>query len=337
MPIIIGAVGTAEAESTVEIRAQVTGQLGQIHFAEGQDVRKGQLLFSLDARPFEATLRQAQAMLERDSAQADNAELQRKRAEELSSQGLIARNDYDTQVAGATALQATVAADNAQVDQARLNLQYARIASPIDGRTGALMTHVGDLVRANDTTPLVTINQIAPIYVTFSIPGRYLADVRRYQVQRPLTVNAKGQSSALNPDRAGNKTDDPSVKGTVTFIDNAVDPTTGTVKLKAAFPNTDHELWPGLFAQVSLQVATEPNAIVVPAVAVQASQQGQYVYVVKRDRTVELRNVTTARQQGDEMVIATGLSKGEEVVTDGQLRLTPGTRVTETTTDPAGS
>ena len=343
MPVTLDAVGTAEAISTVQIRAQVTGQLQEVQFSPGQDVRKGQPLFVLDPRPLEAAVRQAQAVLAKDTAEARDATANRQRSEDLFKRGLIPRSDYDTQVATATALDATLAADRAQVDQAQLNLQYARIRAPIDGRTGALMAHVGDLVRANDTNPLVTINQIAPIYVTFSVPASYLIDIRRFAARAPLAVTASGprapapgaQAVGGAPQSDGESDPpkpaaEPAAEGKVSFIDNAVDPATATIKLKATFPNKNRDLWPGLFVQVSLQLSSQPGAVVVPAVAVQTSQQGQYVYVVKPDRTVELRHIKLDRQQGGQAVIASGLKGGEEIVTEGQLRLTPGAHITVT-------
>jgi multidrug efflux system membrane fusion protein len=343
MPILLDAVGTAEAISTVQIRAQVTGQLQEILFSPGEDVHKGQPLFVLDPRPLQAAVRQAEAVLAKDTAQARDAAAERGRAEDLFKRGLIPRAQYETQAATAAALEATLAADRAQLDQARLNLQYARIRAPIEGRTGALMAHVGDLVRANDTNPLVTINQISPIYVSFAVPARYLIDIRRYAGRSPLVVTATGPRPPNGGMQATGETratgggadatrpvSEPDSQGAVTFIDNAVDPATATIKLKATFPNTDRDLWPGLFVQVSLQLASEPDAVVVPAEAVQTSQQGQYVYVVQPDRTVELRHIELNRQQGGEAVIASGLKGGEEVVTEGQLRLTPGAHVTAT-------
>ncbi len=343
--LTLPAVGAGEALSTVQIRAQVTGQLSQIHFAEGQDVKKGQLLFTIDPRPFETALAQAQAVLARDTATANNAQSQRARSEDLYKRGLIPRDQYETASAGAEALQATLQADRAAVDTAKLNLQYTHITAPISGRTGSLNLHEGDLVRANDTTPLLVINQMSPIYVTFSVAGRYLSEIRRFQAQQSLVVEARVQpgttapganAPATPPTSGGVPSTDTPVPGTpvpvetgkVTFIDNAVDPMTGTIKLKATFPNTSRTIWPGLFVQVGLQLTTDPDAIVVPAVAVQTSQQGQYVYVIKPDRTAELRNVQIDRQQGEETIIAQGLSAGEEVVTDGHLRLTPGAHVT---------
>jgi len=355
VPVTIPAVGTAEPVTTVQIRAQVTGQLSQVHFREGQDVRKGEPLFTLDARPFQAALQQAQAVLARDTAQAKNATAQKARYQDLFDRGLIARDQYETQMATSAALDATIAADQAQIENARLNLQYTRIVAPITGRTGALGVHEGDLVRANDATPLVIINQVSPIYVSFAVPGRYLPDIRRHQAQQPLHVDARipagGTPGApqVAPPSAGNTpmpgaggeppTDgggtatagaaptDRVEAGKVAFIDNTVDATTGTIKMKATFENADHSLWPGLFVQVNVVLRTDPAATVVPAVAVQASQAGQFVYVIGPDRTAEIRNVVVERQQGDDVVIAKGIAPGDEVVTDGQLRLTPGSKV----------
>ena len=352
VPVTIPAVGTAEPLATVQIRAQVTGQLSAIHFTEGQDVKKDAPLFTLDARPFEAALQQAQAVLARDTAQAKNAQSQKARYEDLFNRGLIARDQYETQMATANALESTLAADQATIENAKLNLQFARIVAPISGRTGSLNVHQGDLVRANDTTPLVVINQVAPIYVSFSVPGRFLPDFRRYQAQQGLKIEAKIQTAGTpgapqvappNPGTApaGDGNDDASnafppaasptaaiESGTVSFIDNSVDPTTGTIRMKGTFANADHALWPGLFVQVTLILRTDPNAITVPSVAVQTSQVGQFVYVVKPDdRSAEVRNIVVERQQGDESIISHGLRPGEEVVTDGQLRLNPGSKV----------
>jgi membrane fusion protein, multidrug efflux system len=348
VPVNIPAVGTVEPLTTVQVRAQVTGQLSAVHFSEGQDVKKGQLLFTIDPRPFQAALAQAQAVLARDTATAKNAAQQRERYEDLFKRGLIPRDQYETQIASATSLQATLEADRAAVENAQLNMSYTRIMAPMSGRTGALGIHVGDLVRANDATPLVVINQVSPIYVTFSVPGRYLGEIRRYQAQRPLAVQARGQApiapgaqapppapptSAIGqevaPGQGATMPAQPGLveNGRVSFIDNTVDPTTGTIKMKGTFENRDQGLWPGLFVQVTLSLTAEDNVIVVPATAVQPSASGQFVYVVKPDRTAEVRAVTVARQFGEEMIIARGITAGEEVVTDGQLRLTPGAQV----------
>jgi membrane fusion protein, multidrug efflux system len=321
VPVTVPAVGTVEAVSTVEIRSQVTGQLTAIHFAEGRDVRQGDALFSLDARPFQAALQQAEAVLARDTASLQNSRSQQARLEALFQRGLIARDQYESQRAGTEALAATIEADKAAIETAQLNLRYAEIAAPITGRTGSLGVHVGDLVRANDTTPLVAINQLSPIYVAFSVPGRFLADIRRYQARRPLSVSAA-------PPEASDAGGAPA-RGLLSFIDNAVDSTTGTIRLKATFANGDHQLWPGAFVQVTLGLTTQADAIVVPVTAVQTSQDGSFVYVVKSDRTVEMRPVKIDRQTGSEAVVGEGVASGEEVVTDGQLRLTPGARVSE--------
>jgi multidrug efflux system membrane fusion protein len=349
MPVTLPAVGTVEAISTAQIRSLVTGQLSAVHFAEGQEVAKGQPLFSLDPRPFQATLAQAEAVLARDTATLQNAQAQLARNETLLGRGLITRDQADTARATVAALTATVAADKAAIETARLNLQFTEIVAPIGGRTGALGAHVGDLVRANDATILVMINQLSPVYVTFSVPGRFLSEIRRYQAQRPLTVTAvvpagigttaaaatgpgtppipPPGSTMVSQAAAGPQT--PPETGAVSFIDNQVDSTTGTIRLKATFPNAARLLWPGAFVQVSLALTTDPDALVVPATAVQASQDGQYVYVVKPDRTVEMRPVRIERQQGGLMVLANGVSAGETVVTDGQLRLVPGATVAE--------
>jgi multidrug efflux system membrane fusion protein len=338
MPVTIPAVGTVEAVSTVQVKSQVTGQLTGIEFKEGDEVAQGHLLFTIDQRPFQAALEQARAALARDTATSTNQEAEQARYTDLFQRGILSREQYDAQVAAAKASHATVEVDKAAVEAAQLNLQFTRITAPIGGKTGALGVHVGDIVRANDTAPMVVINQVSPIYVTFSVPGRFLADIRTYQARQPLAVRAQMQPATLpgaqpqappvaapdlSPEGAAGKAEN----GTVTFIDNAVDPATGTIKLRASFQNRDRVLWPGLFTQVTLNLTTDPNALVVPAIAVQPSQNGQFVYVVTSDRTAQMRPVTVARQQGDEMVIAKGLSEGEEVVTDGQLRLTPGARV----------
>jgi multidrug efflux system membrane fusion protein len=348
VPVNIPAVGTVEPLTTVQVRAQVTGQLSAVHFSEGQDVKKGQLLFTIDPRPFQTALLQAEAVLARDTATARNAAQQKERYEDLFKRGLIPRDQYETQTASAAALQATLEADRAAVENAKLNLSYTRIAAPMSGRTGALGIHAGDLVRANDATPLVVINQVSPIYVSFAVPGRYLGEIRRFQARKPLAVQARGQAplapgaqapppptpmpslgQEVAPGQGATMPAQPGLveDGRVTFIDNTVDPTTGTIKMKATFDNRNQGLWPGLFVQITLSLTSEDGVIVVPATAVQPSASGQFVYVVRQDRTAEVRPVTVARQFGEEMIIAQGIAAGEEVVTDGQLRLTPGAQV----------
>jgi membrane fusion protein, multidrug efflux system len=323
MPVNLQAVGNVEASSTVEVRSQVTGALLSVGFTEGQEVTAGQLLFTLDPRPFEATLRQVQAALAKDQAQVRNAQAQRDRNADLLKQGLVAQSDYDALVASAAALQASADADAAQVENAKLQLQYTKIAAPVSGRTGALLVHPGALVRANDVSPLVVINQLAPIYVSFSVPSRLLSEIRAEQARGALPVQAVVSGAS-----------DPPSSGRVTFLDNAVDQATDTVRLKATFANRDRRLWPGQFVEVTLRLALESHAVVVPAVAVQPGQQGSFVFVVKPDSTVEERPVTVDRTDGDVAVIRTGLRGGEVVVTDGQLRLTPGARVSVKTASP---
>jgi multidrug efflux system membrane fusion protein len=316
MPIDIRVIGTAEAYTTVAVHAQITGQLTSVSFKEGDDVKKGQPLFTLDRRPLEGALRQAQAVLERDQAQAVNAKSQAQRYQDLAQRGIATREQVDQITANAAAIEATLGADRAAVEAAKVQLTYATIAAPSAGRTGALMVHEGNLVRANDTTPLVIINQVSPIYVTFGVPEAQLPELKRYMAKGSLHVEAR------SPTDPG-----PASTGRISFVDNAVDQTTGTIKIKGTFANADRRLWPGQFVNVVVTLTTDPTAIVVPATAVQNGQQGTYAFVVKPDQTVELRPVAVARSNGTESVIASGLKPNETVVTDGQLRLVPGARV----------
>jgi len=316
IPLEIDVIGTVEAYSTVSVRAQLTGELTSVTFKEGDDVRKGQVLFTLDRRPLEAALEQARANLQRDAAQAANAKAQAQRYQDLAARGIATREQVDTTQTAAAALEGTLAADRAAVENATVQLQYATIAAPISGRTGALMVHEGNLVRANDVAPLVVINQVSPIYVSFAIPESRLPELKQYIARGSVKVEA------LAPNDPG----PPSV-GRITFVDNTVDPTTGTIRIKGTFPNEARHLWPGQFVNVSVTLTIDPHAVVVPTAAVQAGQQGSYVFVVKPDSTVELRQVTVARTQDNETIIKLGLKPGETVVTDGQLRLTSGSRI----------
>jgi multidrug efflux system membrane fusion protein len=317
VPVTVAAVGAAEAISSVQVRPQIAGRIAEVHFAEGQDVAAGQLLFTIDPQQFQVALDQASAVLARDTAQAQNAQAQVDRFENLFKRGLISQDQYETQVATTTALKATTAADEAAVAAARLNLQYSKVTATAAGRTGALLAHPGDLVQANGSTPLVVINQVAPIYVTFAVAGKLLEDVRKAQRSAPLKVIARlpGEDEGVE-------------EGRLTFIDNAVDSQTATIKMKATFTNTMHRLWPGQFADVRLELRDDPRAIVIPSVAVQASQQGSYVYVVT-DGRAQMRPITVARVQGDLSVIESGVVPGDVVVTDGQLRLTPNARIAQ--------
>jgi len=316
IPLELMAIGAAEAYQTVAVRAQITGGLTSVGFKEGDDVRKGQVLFTLDRRPLEAALEQARANLQRDTAQAANAKAQAQRFQDLAARGIATKEQVDTSAAAAAALSATLEADQAALENATVQLQYATITAPIAGRTGALMVHEGNLVRANDTTPLVVINQVTPINVTFGIPEARLPELKQYMAKGSVRVEA------LAPTDTG----EPSV-GRITFVDNAVDPTTGTIRIKGVFPNEARHLWPGQFVNITVTLTTDPHALVVPTTAVQTSQTGQYVFVVKPDQTVDLRTVKVARAADAETVIKEGLKAGETVVTDGQLRLTPGSRI----------
>ena len=316
MPIEIRVIGTAEASSNVAVHAQITGQLTSVDFKEGDDVKQGQVLFMLDRRPLEAALQQAQANLNRDLAQAANAASIAKRYQDLAERGIATREQVDTSQTGAAALGATVQADRAAVDNASVQLQYATITAPLSGRTGALMVHEGNLVRANDTLALVTINQVTPINVTFAIPETRLAELKRYLARRSLRVDA------AVPNDAG-----PPAQGTISFIDNNVDQSTGTIRIKGTFPNSDRRLWPGQFVNVTVALTDDPTAIVVPTAAIQVGQQGQYAFVVKPDRSVEYRTVAVERTSGLETVVKEGLKPGETVVTDGHLRIVAGSRV----------
>ena len=318
VPVTETTVGTVEAISTVQVRSQVTGRLSRVHFAEGEEVQAGQPLFTIDQQPFQVALDQANATLARDVAQFDNAQAQLARLKNLLDRGLIPREQYDTQVATAAALKATTDADRAAIAAAELNLQYTKILAPATGRTGALQAHEGDLIQAGGQFPLVVMNQLTPIYVAFSVPGKLLDTIRRLQRNGGLRVSAAVQGA----------TGDTAVQGRLTFIDNAVDPTTGTIKLKATFENANDRLWPGQFVEATLFLSVDPQAVVVPSIAVQASQTGPYVFVVDGESKAEMRPVSVARTEGNESVIATGLKAGEVVVTDGHLRLTPGARVT---------
>jgi membrane fusion protein, multidrug efflux system len=316
MPVEIGVIGSAEPVSTVSIRSQTTGQLTSVNFTEGDEVTKGQLLFLLDRRPLEAAVEQAQANLERDEAQAANAAAMTKRYQDLADRGIAPREQVDTSKASLAALNATVAADRAALENAKVQLEYATINAPITGRTGALMVHEGNLVRANDSAALVVINQIMPIQVAFSIPEARLAELKRYMARGALRVLATPPND-----------DAPPAVGRISFIDNSVDPATGTIRVKGTFPNADRRLWPGQYVNVTVELTTEKNATVVTTQAVQAGQQGPFVFVVKPDQTVELRNVVVTRTTAAETVIASGLEPGETVVTDGQIRLVPGSKI----------
>ncbi len=373
VPVQIRANGTVQAIATVTIMSQVDGQIFRIHFTEGQDVKHDDPLFTLDQRPFEATLgqaegnlardtaqlqqaeaalaqsvaaeKQAEANLARDTAQLEYANVQVRRYKELIDDGAVSKDQYDQVRTGALAMEATVQADQAavtnakaairsaqattetvraamQADQAvvenaRVQLGYTDIRSPMEGRTGNLLVHVGSAIKARDSnSPLVVINQLHPIYVSFSVPEQSLADIRKYRAAGSIRVDA------LIPGQ-----EDAPVRGELAFVNNTVDPSTGTIQLKATFPNSDNRLWPGQFLNVLLTLTTEPNAIVIPSQAIQTGQQGPYVFVVKPDLTVETRTIVPGLALDGETVVLKGLTAGERVVTEGQIRLVPGALV----------
>ncbi len=325
VPLQLRAIGNVQAYSTVSIKSQVEGTLARVYFKEGQDVKKGELIFLIDPRSFEAALRQAEANLARDTAQAANARIDERRFADLYREGGVSQQQYDQARTNATALEATVQADRSAVETAKLHLGYASIRSPINGRTGNLLVHEGNLIKANDADhPLVVINQVRPIYVSFSVPEQELPEIRRYMASGSLKVEA------MTLGREGRQP-----QGDLTFVDNAVDRTTGTVELKATFGNADNALWPGQFVNVVLTLTTEPNALVVPSQAIQTGQQGPYVFVVKPDLTVESRPIVVHRTIGRETVIEKGLAPGERVVTDGQVHLVPAAKVDIKPSNPA--
>jgi multidrug efflux system membrane fusion protein len=317
VPVDVQAIGHVDPYSTVSVKARVGGEVTRVGFREGQSVQKGDLLFQIDPRPYETALAQAQAQLERDRAIAKNADEDAKRYADLAQKDYVTKEQYDASLSNAAAALATVKADEAAVENARLQLSYCMVAAPMPGRTGAVLVYAGNQVKGNDDKPLVVLNQIQPVYVSFSVPESSLAEIRRQ--------THPGQKLKVMAAPSGNATQ--AQTGELTFLDNAVDPTTGTILLKATFPNRNEAFWPGEFVDVVLTLATEPNAIVVPSQAVQTGQSGQYVYVVKDDLTVESRPITVGRAHGSLAVVAKGLEPGERVVTDGQLRLSPGARV----------
>ncbi|MBI5848674.1 MAG: efflux RND transporter periplasmic adaptor subunit [Nitrospirae bacterium] len=316
VPLQIAAIGNAEASSTFAVKAQVGGTLTRVHFTEGQDVKKGDLLFTIDPRPYEAALRQADANYARDRAQSENARAEERRYTDLVKKGYVSQTQYEQVRTNALALEAVAQASKAQVDNAALELAYCTIRSPFAGRTGSLVVYEGNLIKANADTAMVTINQIQPINVSFAVPDKSLPEIKKYMAGGSLKVEALLSKDDTNP-----------LQGKLTFIDNAVDSATATIRLKGSFANSDRRLWPGQFINVLLTLATQSNAIVIPNQAVQTGQMGAFVFVIREDATVEARPVVVSRTFGEESVIESGLKSGEKVVTDGQLRLTPGAKV----------
>lgn len=343
VPIELRAVGTVEPAATVQVKSQIAGQLMSVHFAEGADIKKGDLLFEIDPRPYREALRQAEAALARDTAQmrqaeanvahdqaqAQSADADAARNTQLAKEGILSQSQAEQTRATAAALhesiranqaavesaKAAIDADKASIDNAKLNLSYCEIRSPMDGRAGNLLVQPGNQVKVSDV-PLVVINKITPIFVSFGVPQQHLPAIRANSARHKLTVRAALQG-------------DPSktAAGVLSVIDNAVDTATGTIRLKASFNNENRFLWPGQFVNVVLTLDTQNDATVVPSEAVQAGQRGQMIYVVKTDQSVEPRMVTVGANYGRKIVIEKGVSPGETVVTDGQLRLFPGAHV----------
>ncbi|HKD69348.1 MAG TPA: efflux RND transporter periplasmic adaptor subunit [Candidatus Binataceae bacterium] len=317
VPQQLHAIGTVEAYSTVGVKAQVGGEVIGVGFHEGQEVTKGQLLFTIDPRPFSAALAQARANLSKTQAQALMAEADAKRWEAMYKVHAASPQQYDQANSAAAALRANIEADKAAVETAELNLQYTKIYSPLDGRAGNLNLNAGNIAKANADTAMVVINQIKPIYVDFSLPERDLPEIRRrLEIDRSLNVVA-------NPPNEPGETS----IGMLSFIDNTVDPSTGTIKFKGTFPNREERLWPGQFVDVTLTLEQRPNIVVVPAQAVQSGQNGTFVFLVKPDMTVQMHPVKAGDSLEGKTVIERGLQGGETVVTDGQMLLVPGAKV----------
>jgi multidrug efflux system membrane fusion protein len=315
VPLVVNAVGTISPYSTVQIKTMVSAGIDKAYFKEGDFVRKGQLLFQLDSRSFDADLLRAQGQLARDKATAVTARTNANRYTALYKEGIIAREQYENMTSAADQAEAAVVADEGAVESARVNVTFTKIYSPIDGRTGNLQLYPGNVSKANDL-PLVTINEVSPIYASFAIPEQYLPEVKQQLAKGGLQVQATIPETKLPVDI-----------GRVTFIDNTVDRTTGTITLKATFPNKDNKLWPGQFVTVVLTLSSRPNAITVPSQAVQSGQQGPYLFVVKADKTVEMRLVKLGQLYKSQLVVEQGVTPGETVVTDGHVRLVPGSKV----------
>jgi membrane fusion protein, multidrug efflux system len=316
VPYRIQGIGNVEAYSTVAVKARVDGQINAVGFKEGEEVKKGQILFKIDPRPFEAALRQAEANALRDAAARDQAVSQDRRYQDLLEKNFVSKEAYAQIRTNAATAEAVLKASQAALDNARLNLEYCTIRAPIDGYAGKIQIQMGNLVRANDVGPLVTVNQVHPIYVNFAVPEQRLSEIREYMASGSLAVEALSPGS-----------DQPAATGVLIFVDNAVDPTTGTIRLRGRFANQDNALWPGQFVGVSVRLFEQTDAIVIPATAVQTGPDGQYVYVVSKDMVADVRKVEVQRTEGERAIVASGLAKGEQVVTRGQLRLGPKTRV----------
>ena len=325
LPVTVQAIGNVEAYTTVAVKARIDGQILSVNFQEGKEVRKGEILFRIDPRPFEASLKQSEAQALRDIASRDQAASQERRYQELLDKNFVSKDAYAQFRTNATTAEATSRASQAALENAKLNIEYTVIRAPIDGFVGRALLQAGNMVKANDTISLVVINQVKPVYVNFAIPEQQLPVVRDLMGKNPLTVEVTAPGA-----------DKPLAIGRIAFLDNAVDQTTGTIKVRAVFDNGSVSLWPGQFVTVRVNLYDQENAIVVPSRALQTGPSGQFVYVIRPDMTAEVRKVVVTRSQGDISVLAEGaLAKDEKVVVRGALRLAPGSKVT--IQDPAAT
>jgi multidrug efflux system membrane fusion protein len=316
VPVYIRGLGTVQAYKTVSVKTRVDGQIVKVDFHEGQDVKEGDLLFQIDPRPYQAALDRAAAAKQRDEAQLEGAQLDLERYGKLIGSGYQSRQSYDQQKATVDGLKAAISGDQAAIDTAKLNLVYAEVRAPIDGRTGQRLVDLGNLVQTSQNTTLVSITQIKPIFVNFTVPQYANHNLRKTQAKEALTAYAYSADDTYKL-----------AEGKVTLVDNQIDTATGTLRLKATYENKDEQLWPGQFVSVRLQLATRKDAITVPQRAVMQGANGPYGYIVKADNTVERRQFEVAANQDGIAVITKGVSLGEKVVADGQYRLTDGARV----------
>lgn len=327
-PILVSAIGTVQSIATVMIKSRVDGEIAKVHFEEGQEVKEGDILFSLDDRAVRAQLQQAEAALERDRAQLERFKLEVTRQTDLKNRGVASAQKLEDVTTSVAVAEATVRASEATVENARVNLNYTTIRAPITGRTGSIALKRGNVVKAVDTAaaavPLVTITQLRPIYVALTVPERYLADLRAAMAAGPVPVVATVPSQPKTQ-----------IAGTLSFIENQVDAGTGTISIKARFANDDDRLWPGQFVNVTVTLGVQADTVVVPSAAIQVGPNGPYVFVIRQDSTAELRLVKPDRAVGDKTVVAEGIAAGERVVVDGQLRLGNGTRVNVQGSTPA--
>ena len=316
IPVELSAIGNVEAYSSVAVKSRIGGELKKVHFREGQPVRQGDLILTIDPLPYEAALKQAQANVARTVALAKKADEDLRRYKDLIQKEYISQEQYDQARANVEALQATLKADQAAVENARLNLGFCLIHAPLTGATGSLLARPGAQIKANDDKAMVTINQVQPIYASFSVPEQYLSEIQKYARQGGLKVKALlGDNEPL------------AEEGRLTFIDNTVDSSTGTIRLKGTFANQDRKLWPGQFVKVTLSLTSQPNALVIPSQALQTGIKGQYVFVVTPELKAETRPVVVGRAFDGQTVIEKGLRAGEQVITDGQFLVVPGGKV----------